>query len=73
MIAVYIALNGVRLTLRSREAIFWVFIPLIMATFFGVLFKPQPPSIVRVEIVNADATDTVAGASPKCWRRTASS
>jgi ABC-2 type transport system permease protein len=61
MTAVHIALNGVRLTLRSREAIFWVFIgPLIMATFFGILFKPQPPSEVRVDIVNADATDTVA-------------
>ena len=61
MTAVDIALNHVRLTLRSREAIFWVFIgPLIMATFFGILFKPQPPANVRVDIVNADATDTVA-------------
>jgi len=61
LIAIHIALNGVRLTLRSREAIFWVFIgPLIMATFFGILFKPQPPAKVRVDIVNADATDAVA-------------
>jgi len=61
MTPVWIALNGVRLMLRSREAIFWVFIgPLIMATFFGIVFKPQTPSKVRVDIVNADATDTVA-------------
>jgi ABC-type polysaccharide/polyol phosphate export permease len=62
MIAVYIALNGVRLALRSREAVFWIFVgPLIMATFFGVLFKPRPPSKLRVDIVNADVTGTVAG------------
>lgn len=61
MIPVYIALNGLRLTLRSREAIFWIFIgPLIMATFFGIIFKAQPPEKVRIEIVNADATDQVA-------------
>ena len=61
MTVVHIALNHVRLTSKSPEAIFWVFIgPLMMATFFGILFKPQPPSKVRLEIVNADATDTVA-------------
>jgi ABC-type multidrug transport system permease subunit len=61
MIPIYIAINGLRLTLKSREAIFWVFIgPLLMATFFGILFKPQPPSKVHLEIVNADTTGTVA-------------
>jgi ABC-2 family transporter len=61
MTAIYIALNGLRLTMKSREAIFWIFIgPLIMATFFGILFKPQPPPAVRLDIVNADATDSVA-------------
>ena len=61
MSALTIALNGVRLTLRRREAIFWIFIgPLLMATFFGIVFKPQPPSKVRLEIVNADETDAVA-------------
>jgi ABC-2 type transport system permease protein len=61
MTAIDIALNHVRLTLRQREAIFWIFIgPLIMAAFFGIVFKPQPPSKIRLEIVNADTTDTIA-------------
>lgn len=61
MSAVYIALNALRLTMRSREAIFWIFIgPLIMAAFFGVMFKPQPPSKVHLDIVNADTTDGMA-------------
>jgi ABC-type polysaccharide/polyol phosphate export permease len=61
MIVFDIALNGVRMTLKRREAVFWIFIgPLIMATFFGILFKAQPPEKVRVDVVNADATDTVA-------------
>ena len=62
MIPLSIALNGLRITLRSREAIFWIFIgPLVMAGFFGVIFKPQPPPTLRLEIANADSTDEVAG------------
>ena len=60
MTALAIALNGVRLTFRSREGLFWIFIgPLIMATFFGIVFKPQPPAPITIDIVNLDATDSV--------------
>jgi ABC-type multidrug transport system permease subunit len=56
-----IALDGVQRMFRSREAMFWIFIgPLIVATFFGIVFRPQPPQRVRLAIVNADRTDTIA-------------
>jgi ABC-type polysaccharide/polyol phosphate export permease len=61
MNALYIALNGLRLTFRSREGVFWIFIgPVIMATFFGILFKPQPPVKTRIDIVNQDRDGDLA-------------
>jgi ABC-type polysaccharide/polyol phosphate export permease len=61
--ALIIAVNGVRLTFRSREAVFWIFIgPMLMATFFGILFKPQPPSKTRIDVVNLDTSDEIATA-----------
>ncbi len=61
MNALIIALNGLRLTFRRPESVFWIFIgPLIFTTFFGILFKAQPPSPPRLDIVNEDRTDAVA-------------
>jgi len=61
MIALVIAANGLKQTVHSREAIFWIFIgPLLMSAFFGVLFRPQPPPVLTVDLVNADADDSVA-------------
>lgn len=61
MNALFIALIGLKQTLKSREAIFWMFIgPLIFTTFFGILFKPQPPVPVTLDIVNHDRTGTIA-------------
>jgi ABC-type multidrug transport system permease subunit len=63
MIPLVIAANALKLTLRRREAIFWIFIgPLLMSTFFGILFKPQTPAPLAIDIVNADADATVAAA-----------
>src|ERR1700736_5379948 len=61
MNTVFIALNGLRLTFRHREATFWILIgPLIFTTFFGILFKAHPPRPTSLEIVNEDRTDLVA-------------
>ena len=61
MIALHIALNGLRTTLRQREAIFWIFIgPLLMAGFFGIVFRPQPPAKIFVDVVNQDTTEAIA-------------
>ena len=61
MNALIIALNGLKLTFRQREAIFWIFIgPLIFATFFGILFKAQPPRLPTLDIISEDRVDTVA-------------
>jgi hypothetical protein len=58
-----IAWNGVRLSLKQREAVFWIFVgPLIFVTFFGLLMRPEPPRSVALDIVNEDRDDTVAGA-----------
>jgi ABC-2 family transporter protein len=65
----YIALNGLRLTFRSREGVFWIFIgPVIMATFFGILFKPQAPVKVRIDVVNQDGGDLAARISESLQR-----
>jgi ABC-2 type transport system permease protein len=62
MIVLHIAWHGLKTTLRQREAIFWIFVgPLMMAGFFGIIFKPQPPPKVYVGVLNQDSTDTVAG------------
>jgi len=61
MNALFIGLNGLKLTFRRRESIFWIFIgPLIFTTFFGVLFKAQPPRPLSLDIVNEDRTDAIA-------------
>jgi hypothetical protein len=61
MIPFIIALNGLKLAFRQREAVFWIFIgPLILVTFFGVLFKAQPPRPPSLDVVNEDRTDIVA-------------
>jgi hypothetical protein len=61
MTPLVIAWNGVRLTLRGREGLFWIFVgPMIFATFFGVIFKPQPPETIKLAIVNQDVSGIVA-------------
>src|SRR5262245_57168742 len=61
MNALFIALNGLKLSLRRREAVFWIFIgPLIFTTFFGVLFKARPPRAASLTIVNEDRNDLIA-------------
>lgn len=61
MNALLIAWNSIRLTLRTREAVFWIFVgPLIFTTFFGILFKPERPVPVTIDLVNEDAAGTVA-------------
>jgi ABC-2 type transport system permease protein len=61
MNALLIALNGIRLTLQTRESVFWIFVgPLIFATFFGIVFKEQPPRPVTLEVVNQDTSGTIA-------------
>lgn len=47
--------------LTERQAIFWIFVgPLIFSTFFGVLFRQEPPKPLGVAIVNKDSSDTLA-------------
>ncbi len=61
MNALVIAANGLKVTFRRRESWFWIFVgPLIFTTFFGILFKAQPPRPPSLEIVNDDGTDAVA-------------
>ncbi len=61
MIPLIIALNTLKLAFRQREAVFWIFIgPLIFVTFFGILFKAQPPRPPSLDVVNEDRTDEVA-------------
>jgi ABC-type multidrug transport system permease subunit len=61
MNAIIIALNGLKLAVRQREALFWIFIgPLIFTTFFGILFKAQPPRPPTLDIVSEDRTAAVA-------------
>jgi hypothetical protein len=55
MSALIIALNVLQLAFRRGEAIFWIFIgPLIFATFFGILFKAQPPRLPTLDIISED-------------------
>jgi hypothetical protein len=61
MNALIIALNVLQLAFRRGEAIFWIFIgPLIFATFFGILFKAQPPRLPTLDIISEDRVDTIA-------------
>lgn len=61
MNALLIALHGVRLALRRPEAVFWIFIgPLIFATFFGILSRPDPPAPVRLDLVDQDTAGSIA-------------
>ena len=70
MNALIIALNGLKLTFRHREAFFWIFIgPLIFTTFFGILFKPQPPRPLTLDMVSEDRIDTVADAVASTLQR----
>jgi ABC-2 type transport system permease protein len=58
--ALIIALNDLKRLFRERSALFWIFVgPVIFATFFGILFKPQPTRKPTLVLVNEDADDTV--------------
>jgi hypothetical protein len=61
MNVITIALNGLQMILKQREAVFWIFVgPLLFVAFFGLLMKPQPRRPLAVDIVNRDRTDGVA-------------
>lgn len=58
-----IAGHDLRRMLRSRAAIFWIFVgPLLFTWFFGVLMRPQPSRVAPLGIVNRDEGDYVARA-----------
>jgi ABC-2 type transport system permease protein len=61
--ALIIAWNDLKRLFRERAALFWIFVgPVIFATFFGILFKPQPTRRPTLVLVNEDADDTVVRA-----------
>ena len=63
MSALIIAWNDLKRLFRERSALFWIFVgPVIFATFFGILFKPQPTRRPTLVLVNEDADEYVARA-----------
>jgi ABC-2 type transport system permease protein len=61
--ALLIAANDLKRLFRERAALFWIFVgPVIFTTFFGVVFKPQPPRPPTLVLVNEDTDDHVARA-----------
>ena len=61
MTVLFIAWNDVQRVFRERQNYFWMFVsPLIFVVFFGVMFRPQPPAALALDLVNRDQTDQVA-------------
>lgn len=60
MHALNIAAVGIKSIFREREALFWTFVgPVIFATFFGLLMRPQPAGTPSYAVVNRDSSDYV--------------
>jgi hypothetical protein len=59
--ALLIAANDLRRLFGERAALFWIFVgPVIFTSFFGIVFKPQPPRRPAVVLVDQDADDRLA-------------
>jgi ABC-2 type transport system permease protein len=52
-----------RIFFREPSAVFWTYgFPILLTVALGIAFKTKPPGLIKVDIVNGEAAETVAEA-----------